>query len=149
LDVVPSDFTSYPTKFQRLHPDAKIPQRGSLSAAGYDLTAIYRCVLGPGRIAKIPLGFATEMHPDIHCRIESRSGMALKGLVVLTGVIDADYRGEWCVILMNVTEATQTIAPGDRVAQAVMRPTVRTHFTESKSLEDSQRGSGGFGSSGR
>lgn len=125
------------------------PRQGSPHAAGYDLFAAEALDLLPGEIVKIPLGFATEMHPDIHCRIESRSGLALRGLVVLTGVIDADYRGEWNVIMMNVGKEPHRVAKGDRVAQGVFRPTVRVAFQEVSELSDTSRGVSGFGSTGR
>lgn len=142
------DAAPFPVKFMRLHEKAVIPQRGTIHSAGYDLYAVEEYALGPHETALIPLGFATEIHPSIHGRIESRSGMASKGLVVLTGVIDADYRGQWHVILHNLRGEGALIAPGNKIAQVVFRPTVAAHWTQSEALESSQRGSGGFGSTG-
>lgn len=139
----------YPVKFKSLREGAILPMRGSEYSAGYDLCAAEEVTLHIDETVAVPLGFATELHPDIHCRIESRSGLALKGLVVLTGVIDADYRGEWKVILRNFGVSTQTIAKGDRIAQAVLRPTVWANWTIVEELGDTQRGAGGFGSTGR
>jgi dUTP pyrophosphatase len=140
---------TYLVKILRLRPDAVVPVQGTPSSAGYDLVAAENMTIHVGEIVKIPLGFCTELHPEIHCRIESRSGMALKGLVVLTGVIDSDYRGEWHVIMCNFGKEVQWVAKGDRVAQAVLRPNVRAHWERVSELSDTSRGAGGFGSTGR
>lgn len=142
------DGTGYDICFKKLHEDAVIPTKGTTSSAGFDLRVIEEVTLDPNEIMAIPLGFATALHEDIHCRIESRSGMALRGLVVLTGVIDADYRGEWKVILMNLSGKTVTLAKGDRIAQAVFRPTLDIAFETVSELPESNR-TGGFGSTGR
>lgn len=135
-------------KFMKLRDDAVKPSRATPYSAGYDLVALDEITILPGGIKTIPLGFATEMPGNLHCRIESRSGLALKGLAVVTGVIDSDYRGEWKVILGNFSVEAQTIAPGQRVAQAVFRPTVSCTIQVVETLGDSQRGAGGFGSTG-
>jgi dUTP pyrophosphatase len=143
------DLSVFPVNITPLREGVIIPKKGSLQAAGYDLVAVEDVTIHVGEITKIPLGFATALHPDIHCRIESRSGMALKGAVVVTGVIDADYRGEWNVIMINLGKSVLNIAKGDRVAQAVFRPTVRAHFEPTVELSETRRGVGGFGSTGR
>lgn len=136
-------------KIQLLHSRARVPGLGSSTAAGFDLYAVQEDLILPGKTMAVPLGFSTELPDSIHGRIESRSGMALRGYVVLTGVIDSDYRGEWKVILMNTTEETFQINPGDRIAQVVFRPTLRPSFEAVDSLSDTQRGAGGFGSTGK
>lgn len=135
--------------FKALREGIEFPKRGSMYAAGYDLCAAEDFILHVDETACIPLGFSTAMPLSIHCRIESRSGMAVKGMVVLTGVIDADYRGEWKVIMRNFSRSIQRIAKGDRIAQAVFRPTVPVAFKPLSELSDTQRGQGGFGSTGR
>ena len=125
------------------------PKKGTPDSAGYDLCAAEDISIDAHRTGLVKLGFSTAMPSNIHGRIESRSGMALKGYVVLTGVIDADYRGEWGVILHNLTDEQVHIAKGDRVAQCVFRPTVSVSFRPSDTLEASERGAGGFGSTGR
>lgn len=130
-----------------IHPNARQPFRGSGNAAGYDLCAIEDVTIPPETTVRIPLGFKTEIHPDYHGRIESRSSMAFQGYVVLTGVIDADYRGEWMVILRNITKEPVDIAVGQRVAQVVFRPTVTAAWTVGD-VSESGRGAGGFGSTG-
>lgn len=136
-------------KIRLLRDDVERPRRATHYSAGYDLVSPDEITIEPGTIVPIPLGFATEIPGHLHCRIESRSGMALKGLAVVTGVIDADYRGEWSVIMGNFSRETQVIAAGDRVAQAVFRPSVSVSFEETAKLTETQRGSGGFGSTGR
>lgn len=125
------------------------PKQGTEDSAGYDLFAAESMTIPPHETVCIPLGFSTEIHPDYHCRIESRSGMASRGHAVVTGVIDADYRGEWKVILHNLTDEPLAILSGDKVAQAVFRPTVRIAFQPVSKLSESTRGAGGFGSTGR
>ncbi len=135
-------------QFQKLADTAIMPTQGTPDSAGYDLYASESVRFAPGDRKTIPLGFATALPRDIHARIESRSGMALTGMVVLTGVIDADYRGEWKVIMQNFGRETVRIAAGARVAQAVLRPTLRAAWETTDALEDTSRGGGGFGSTG-
>lgn len=135
-------------QFHALNPDAAVPALGTEQAAGYDLTTPAAVTLKPGERTTIPLGFALGLPADLHGRIESRSGLALKGLVVLTGVIDADYRGEVKVIMQNFGDKPHEFAAGDRVAQLVLRPTVHRSFMPVDALEATTRGSGGFGSTG-
>lgn len=135
-------------QFKRLTHSATIPLRGTDVAAGYDLYCVENFII-PGHETKVvPLGFSTAMPGDIHARIESRSSLAIKGCVVLTGVIDADYRGEWKVILRNLNAEEMRFAKGDRVAQAVFRHTVAVTFDMRSELSESSR-EGGFGSTGR
>jgi dUTP pyrophosphatase len=135
-------------QFLRIHPDAKIPTLGTPQSAGYDLYAVEDTVFDEDEIKPVPLGFATVLPSDIHGRIEARSGMAIKYWPVVTGVIDADYRGEWKVILANYTGEKRTIKAGDRIAQLVLRPTIHRDFVAVEKLAESQRGAGGFGSTG-
>lgn len=141
----------YRVKFNPLSPDAILPQRGSLFAAGFDLYSACDKWIENGCITTIDTGFSTEMPSEIHGRIESRSGMAIKGLAVITGVIDSDYRGEWKIIMGNLSGERQHIAKGDRVAQVVFRPTVAVAFelvSKPSELSESARGASGFGSTG-
>jgi dUTP pyrophosphatase len=148
--VVSAELSEFviPVRFRAINDHAVVPQRGTEFSAGYDLYAAKDLILPSGATTLVPLGFATEIHPDYHGRIESRSGMACKGLVVLTGVIDADYRGEWNVIMHNLTENHYAVKKGERVAQVVFRPTVAVAFETVSELSESSRGAGGFGSTG-
>ena len=138
----------------------RTPVYGTVNAAGFDLYAAQDHEFYRGETYLMPLGFAAEIDPDYHGRIEARSGMASKDLVVLTGVVDADYRGEWHAILhfaykhVIVGDGCQSAPPtirvkrGDRVAQCVLRRTVRASFELVDNLSATGRGAGGFGSTG-
>jgi len=139
--------------FQRLHPDARLPQQAHQDDAGHDLHATEAAVLAPGERAAIGCGFAIALPPDMAALVVPRSGLALKeGLTVLNspGLIDAGYRGEIKVILVNhdPTE-TRSVDVGDRIAQLVLIQLPRPTFSEVDSLPASARGEGGFGSTGK
>jgi dUTP pyrophosphatase len=138
-------------KFLSLRDEVPLPRRGSLKAAGFDLCCLENLTIHKNETVTIPLGFATEMPDDIYARIESRSGLAIKGVVVQTGVIDADYRGEWKVIMRYTPTGPQesyAFAKGERVAQVCFRRLVPVSFDVVSELSDSSRGTGGFGSTG-
>lgn len=141
-------------KIKKLKENAKIPTRGSIEAAGND---IYACIeneveIPPHKTVKIPTGFAAEMLKGTVALVYSRSGIATKrGLVVCQGtaVIDSDYRGEWFIPLHNDSEELQTVNPGERIAQVIFTDFIVPEFAEVDELSDTERGSGGFGSTGR
>jgi dUTP pyrophosphatase len=139
---------SEPIRVQVLHPNARKPKLGSELAAGYDVYSSEEVTLAPNEVVAVPLGFAAQLPVYVHARIESRSSMALRGLVVAAGVIDADYRGEWKAIIHNSTADSVTLAAGERVAQVVLRPTLHRSWEPADALEDTARGAGGFGSTG-
>lgn len=133
-----------------------LPMQQSAGAAGMDLVAALAVgealALEPGKRALVPCGFAMALPEGYEAQVRSRSGLASKyGVVVLNapGTIDADYRGEVKVILSNFGEATFEIRRGDRIAQMVVAPVAAAQFTETLVLDDTARGSGGFGSTGR
>jgi dUTP pyrophosphatase len=135
---------------KRLHGDAKIPSQAKDSDAGYDLHAIERYDLEPGEREMFRTGIAVAIPRGYVGYIKPRSGLAARnGLDVLGGVIDSGYRGEIGVILLN-TDVSETIhvGKGDRIAQLVIQPVADVAFDERYDLEDSERGDGGFGSSG-
>lgn len=142
---------------RRLRPerDADLPLPAPMSplAAGVDLPAAVdeSIVLAPGARAAVPTGFALALPPGYEGQVRPRSGLALRhGLTVANapGTIDADYRGELQVILVNLGEAAVTIRRGDRIAQLVVAPVARPVWTEVPALPDSRRGEGGFGHTG-
>ena len=135
--------------FKLLHPLAEIPYQGSFVAAGYDVKSVVDMSIAPGHTELVPLGFAADMPDHVHGQMKTRSGMAAKGMVVLAGVIDSDYRGEWRVILHNAGATTYDIAAGDRVAQIVFTPTIKASFHTVEELSETVRGAGGYGSTGR
>ena len=138
---------------KRLTKNAIIPTRGSNQAAGYDL---YACVDTPISIPahcteKIPTGLAIEIPDGYFGGIFARSGLATKeGLrpANCVGCCDSDYRGEYIVALHNDTDETQVINPNSRIAQLVIMPYLPVEFVETDTLSDTERGFGGFGSTG-
>jgi dUTP pyrophosphatase len=106
----------------------------------------------PGRRALIPAGFAIALPPGYELQIRPRSGLALKHGIVLPnspGTIDEDYRGEVQIIILNASDEHFTITRGMRIAQAVLSPVVRAAWDEVDTLDATDRGAGGFGSTGR
>ena len=139
-------------KVQRLSDRAKIPQYQHENDVGMDVCAIDDYVIFPNNRKLVLTGLAFEL-PD-YCQIEvrPRSGLALKhGVTVLNspGTIDSNYRGELGIILINHGEQKFEIKSGDRIAQIVFTPFYTAKLVESELLEDSDRGSNGFGSTGR
>ena len=133
--------------------DLAPPLYASADAAGADLRAAVAgpLVVLPGARALVPTGLTLEIPRGFEGQVRARSGLALrKGLALANGVgtIDADYRGEVGVIVVNLGVEPVTIARGDRIAQLVVAPVARAVFTPAGGLGDSDRGTGGFGSTG-
>lgn len=142
-----------PIKVRKLHPAAKLPSYGSAEAAGADL---YACLeepvtIGPGESGWIGTGIAMEVPKGHAGLIYARSGLACKrGLAPANkvGVVDSDYRGQVVVVLYNHSGQPQTVEHGERIAQMVITPVVTPPYVEAEELPDSDRGCGGFGSTG-
>ena len=135
------------------HFKGRLPEYKSAGASGFDLRARLEkpVALKPGQRALVPTGLSFELPPGFELQSRPRSGLALKrGLSVLNapGTIDSDYRGEVQVILINHGSRDVVIQDQDRVAQLVLCPVVRAAFEESRNLSGTQRGEGGFGSTG-
>lgn len=146
-------------RIQRLDPRATIPRAHSALAAGLDLVACLpradihadHIILSPGDIAKIPLGIAVAIPPGFEGQVRPRSGLATKlGITVpnAPGTVDADYRGEMFVALINLGRQPHTIHHGDRIAQLVIAPVASPTILEVDTLDPTDRGTGGFGSTG-
>lgn len=142
-------------KVRRLRESAKLPFRATNGSAGMDL---YACIdspvtLGAGEKVVIPTGIAIELpSAELAAFVFARSGLAIKhgiGLLNGVGVIDSDYRGEICVGVVNQLAETYTIAPDERIAQLVIMPVSLINPVEAQSLDDTARGEGGFGSTGK
>jgi dUTP pyrophosphatase len=137
----------------RLDPRATLPTRAYPGDAGLDLYAVEQAVLAPGERASIPTGIAIEIPDGQAGLVLPRSGLAAKhgiALVNAPGLIDAGYRGEIRVLLLNTDRAEAfEIEPGDRIAQLVIVEVGDDEPAEVESLEESARGDGGFGSTGR
>jgi len=127
-----------------------LPEYGSQAAAGADLRASEALVIPPGGRAAVPTALRLEIPPGHAGLVWPRSGLAVRhGIDTLAGVIDSDYRGEVRVVLVNHGHEPFRIAPGDRVAQLLVQRVERAAFTAAAEIDDTHRGSGGFGSTGR
>jgi dUTP pyrophosphatase len=141
-----------PVRFVKINPAARLPSYASPGAAGADL---YACIAEPVIIAprgrrRVPTGLAMELPWGYEAQVRPRSGLADRhGVTVLNspGTIDSDYRGEIQIILVNLGDEPFTVQSGDRIAQLVIAPVSRGLFTEG-TLTDTERGDGGFGSTG-
>lgn len=145
----------YRVQIKRLpgNEDLALPAKMSEFAAGFDLQAAITdsVTLGPGERKLIPAGFAMAMPPELEAQIRPRSGLAFKhGITCLNtpGTIDADYRGEVKVLLVNLGQEPFTIARGERIAQMVFQVVPRVTFVEAEELDETPRGAGGFGHTG-
>ena len=141
-------------KVKILNDLAHLPTRGSEDAAGYDLYAAtnYTIAIEPHTTVKIETGLAFELPKGTYAGIYARSGLATKkGLrpANCEGIIDSDYRGPVIVALHNDSNETQYVEPKERIAQMILQPYIPMNFTESENLTETQRGEGGFGSTGK
>ena len=143
-------------KIQKLHPGAVTPRRGSADAAGYDL---YACpadgqsvTIAPHATAMIGTGLALAIPAGYFGGVFARSGLGIKKGIALSngvGVIDSDYRGEVGMGLINLSDEPYTIQPGERIDQLAVMPVCLPNVEETDELGDTERGAGGFGSTGR
>jgi dUTP pyrophosphatase len=134
--------------------DLPLPAYMSEKAAGMDLRAAveHELTLPPGGRALVPTGIRIALADGYEAQVRPRSGLAVKhGLTVLNtpGTIDADYRGEVCVVLVNLGDEPFVVHRGDRIAQLVVSPVVRARVEQVERVEESERGEGGFGHTGR
>lgn len=139
----------------RTHPEPlPLPRYETALAAGMDLRADIEgeLTLGPLERAAIPTGLALALPPGFEAQLRPRSGLALRhGLTLLNspGTVDADYRGEVQVVLVNLSSHPFTVKRGERIAQLVVAPVSRVSLVEWEVLDSTERGEGGFGSTGR
>jgi dUTP pyrophosphatase len=137
----------------RLSAAAILPRYMTDLAAGVDLHAALAAevTLAPGERTLVPTGLALAIPPGFEGQVRPRSGLALKkgvSLVNSPGTIDADYRGEVGIIIINHGQEAVTIAPGERIAQLIFAPVVRAEFVEVEELAATRRNAGGFGHTG-
>jgi len=138
-------------KFRRIHPDASLPSYAHEGDAGMDVRSVEDVEIAPGSRALVHTGLVMMLPPGWEAQVRPRSGLALKhGVTVLNtpGTIDAGYRGEVGVILANFGEGPFKVAKGDKVAQIVVAPVARAEIVESAEVDETERGAGGFGSTG-
>lgn len=142
-------------KIKKIDPRAVLPSRATPGSAGMDLRALLDEPLAvpPGGRVSVPTGIAIGLpSPETVGLVYARSGLAVKHGLALSngvGVIDSDYTGELRVGLVNLSDATYTIEPGERIAQLVIAPVLLPEIVETDELEQTVRGAGGFGSTGR
>ncbi len=140
-------------RIQRVHKDAVLPEyaHGAGEDAGMDLRAVERARLEPGVPHLVATGLVIEVPPGYEAQVRPRSGLALRHAITMPnapGTIDPGYRGEIRVILLNLGKEAYEVKPGDRIAQMIVARYEAVEWAEGE-LNDSRRGSGGFGSSGR
>ncbi len=137
-------------KIKKLSADALLPSYAHSNDAGMDVFTPVEFSLEPGERKLIPLGFAMEFSDDHVARCLDKSGLASKhGIHTLAGVMDASYRGEINVALINLGQEPYTFSKGDKIAQIVMTPISHASIIEVDTLSETTRGEGGFGSTGK
>ena len=138
-------------RVKRLHPDAKIPKAAKVGDVAFDLYSVIDYELKSGERYAVPTGIAIEIPVGYEGQVRPRSGLALKdGITVLNtpGTIDSGYRGEVKTIMINHGDISFKITKGMRISQLAIRPVPKVEFIEVDELSDTDRGEGGFGSTG-
>ncbi|MFC6645684.1 dUTP diphosphatase [Granulicella cerasi] len=136
---------------QRLLPTAQMPRyahTGPYGDLAADLFAAEAALLAPGATLAVRTGLAMELPSTHGALVEDRSGLALRGITTLAGVIDPGYRGELKIVLTNLSDTEQMVAPGHRIAQLRIVRRIEAAFEETNTLAEAPRGQGGFGSTG-
>ncbi|XP_057225877.1 deoxyuridine 5'-triphosphate nucleotidohydrolase, mitochondrial isoform X1 [Malurus melanocephalus] len=137
-------------RFTKLSENAFAPSRGSARAAGYDLYSAYDCVIPPMEKAVVKTDIQIALPSGCYGRVAPRSGLAAKHFIdVGAGVIDEDYRGNVGVVLFNFGKETFEVKKGDRIAQLICERIYYPELEEVEALDDTERGDGGFGSTGK
>lgn len=129
--------------------DGKIPEYKTKGSSGADCYSRIDWIISAGDTMKIPLGFAIEIPMGYEMQIRPRSGLSKDGIIAQLGTIDSDYRGEVSAIITNNTKNDYMVHKYDRICQAVICPVIICNFDEVSDLSDTERGKGGFGSTGK
>ena len=135
-------------KVKKIHPAAKLPVYGHAGDAGFDLFASVDLDLGPGEVKAVPTGIKMAIPRGHVGLIWDKSGISLKGVHKLAGVVDAGYRGEVQVVMINLGREAYAIKAGMKIAQMLVQPVHEVAILEADDLDDTSRGEGGFGSTG-
>jgi len=135
-------------KIKRIHPSAKLPSYGHAGDAGLDLFACLDLTLAPGEVQAVPTGIQMAIPPGHVGLVWDKSGISLKGVHRLAGVVDAGYRGEVKVVMINLGPAPYEIKAGMKIAQMLIQPVAGVSVEEAADLDGTSRGEGGFGSTG-
>jgi len=136
--------------WKKLNPEAQLPEYKTAGASGMDIKSVEDVVIQPGKTAVVDTGLAVVLPEGYEAQVRSRSGLAVKGVVVANspGTIDNDYAGPVKVILINHSSEPFVVSKGDRVAQIVISAYVQSINVLVEQVKDTERGSGGFGSTG-
>ncbi len=135
-------------KVKRIHSEAKLPVYGHPGDAGLDLFSVADRDLAPGEVFAVPTGLQIAVPAGHVGLVWDKSGVSLKAVHRLAGVIDAGYRGEVQVVLINLGAAPFAVKRGMKIAQLLVQPVAAVEVIESEALDDTSRGQGGFGSTG-
>jgi dUTP pyrophosphatase len=136
-------------KVRRINKDARLPRYGHPGDAGLDLFSVVEAVLKPGEAFAVPTGIQTAIPSGFVGLIWDKSGISLSGVHRLAGVVDAGYRGEIKVVMINLSGSDFVVSKGMKIAQMLIQPVVGVTVNETDDLDDTDRGEGGFGSTGR
>lgn len=138
-------------KIQKIHPNALIPKYQTEGSSGFDLHAVEEVMIKPHGVGLVRIGICLSLEVGYELQVRTRSGLALNHQVMVLnspGTVDNDYRGEIKVILANLSDKDFKVQVGDRIAQGVVQKTYKAEFIECERLDETSRGSGGFGSTG-
>ncbi|WQX26909.1 dUTP diphosphatase [Helicobacter pylori] len=138
-------------KIQKIHPNALIPKYQTEGSSGFDLHAVEEMMIKPHSVGLVKIGICLSLEVGYELQVRTRSGLALNHQVMVLnspGTVDNDYRGEIKVILANLSDKDFKVQVGDRIAQGVVQKTYKAEFIECERLDETSRGSGGFGSTG-
>jgi len=137
-------------KFKKLYPDSKLPAYATQGDAGMDVFALENTTVALGEIGKVKTGVAVEIPEGFVGLVWDKSGLSMKhGIKTLGGVIDSSYRGEVIVGVINLGKEAYTFEKGHKVAQMLIQKVEHVEIIEAEELSDSERGEGGFGSTGK
>ena len=139
-------------KIKALRPDVCVPEKATDDAACYDLVLPDDIILPPQQVTKVGLGFAMELPKGYHAKLFLRSSTGKNTRLRLgngTGIIDADYRGEVCALIDNISGLFARAFKGDRLVQMMIDKNIAVSFVPTEELEETKRGAGGFGSTGK
>ncbi len=136
-------------KVKRIHPDAKLPLYQHQGDAGLDLFSSVDDVVKAGEVKPIPTGIKLAVPEGHVALVWDKSGISLKGIHRLAGVVDSGYRGEVRVVLANLGKEPFMIEKGMKIAQLLIQPVTKVEVVETENLEDTSRGENGFGSTGK
>lgn len=136
-------------RLKKSHPAAVLPAKKNPSDGGWDMVTTETYTLQPGERHTFGTGLAAELTTGYVAVIKDRSSLGSQGIHVLAGVIDAAYRGEWKIVLLNAGQAPYTVTAGDLIAQYLLLPVPDVTVTEVTEVTETTRGAGGFGSTGK